>query len=371
MSSGGRKIALLTPCFWPEVWRGAERIVAELGFGLIRNGERPQLITSHPGRLSRSVEDGLSVLRLPRPPQDRLLARGYDAYLTHLPLSYAALRLGRYDIAHAVHANDAVVAGRWGRHVGRPSVLTYMGAPDWPWLTAVRKRTEMLTRALELCDAVVALSEHAARSFERWLGCETRVIYPGADLEAWGPGPRATKPTIICSAAADEPRKNVGLLIEAFKLLRRHHHDAQLVISEPRSLDVLRRRGIDVDAAGVVWENHHDRSVLAAACANAWVAVLPAIGETFGLVMVEAMACGTPIVGYADAAIPEVIDRPEIGCLFHELRPEALATALEDALGLSEQPQTAAACRARAAEFSADRATERYLDLYRELSGRT
>jgi glycosyltransferase involved in cell wall biosynthesis len=85
-------------------------------------------------------------------------------------------------------------------------------------------------------------------------------------------------------------------------------------------------------------------------------------------VMVEAMACGTPVVGYDDAAIPEVIDRPEIGRLFHELRPEALAAALEDTLALSQQPNTVAACRARAEEFSVDRATSSYLELYDELN---
>src|SRR5205823_13049310 len=83
-------IALLSPCFWPEVRRGGERFTRELADGLLARGHDPTLITSHPGLPSRSAEAGLEILRLPRPPQGRLRRRGYDPYLTHVPLSYAA-----------------------------------------------------------------------------------------------------------------------------------------------------------------------------------------------------------------------------------------------------------------------------------------
>jgi len=53
----------MNPCYWPEVRRGAERFVRELANGLIERGHRPRLITSHPGRPSNRVEDGMAVLR--------------------------------------------------------------------------------------------------------------------------------------------------------------------------------------------------------------------------------------------------------------------------------------------------------------------
>ncbi len=57
------RVALLAPAFFPEVRRGGERLVRELADELIARGHRPRLITSHAGRPSRTVEDGLPVFR--------------------------------------------------------------------------------------------------------------------------------------------------------------------------------------------------------------------------------------------------------------------------------------------------------------------
>lgn len=361
------RIALLSPCFWPEVRRGGERFARELADGLLARGHRPRLITSHPGPPRRAVEDGLPILRLPRVPGGPLLERMFEPYLTHVPLTYAALRAGEYDVAHAVYANDALAAARWRRKTGRPAVLSYLGISNRAWL-AERRRGAVLRVALRDCDRVVALSRHAAAAFARVLGYEAPVIEPGVDLGAFRPGPaRALTPTIICSAAADEPRKHVALLVQAHALVRRERPDARLVLSRPRRMEAALRAGVPAHAPGVEWVDLDDRAALARAYGEAWVCALPSVDEAFGLVLAEAMACGTPAVGYDDGAIPEVIDRPEVGVLFDRLEPAVLAAALLDAMELGGHPQTAPACRARAQELSTDRCTERYLDLYREI----
>jgi len=356
------RVALLSPCFWPEVRRGGERFTRELADGLIGRGHSPRLITSHPGRLSIATEDGLPIVRLPRPPQGRLLRRGYEPYLTHVPLSYAALRAARYDVAHAVHPPDAVAAARWSRRTGRPAILSYLGIPDRPGLREKRKRLETTLRALDGCAAVVALSAFAADEFRRTLGYDAPVIHPGVDLQAFTPAPRrASTPTIVCPADPTEARKHVPLLIDALALVRQEVPDAELVLSRPPNPRSLKQ------AAGVRWADLDDRATLARAYGEAWVAALPSQAEAFGLVLVEALACGTPVVGYADGAIPEVIASRSYGRLFDTLQPAALADALLDALTLAGHPETVARCRDRAAEFSTDRTTEAYLALYRDL----
>jgi glycosyltransferase involved in cell wall biosynthesis len=354
------RVALLSPCFWPEVRRGGERFTRELADGLRRRGMAPTLITSHPGWPSRRVEDGLSVLRLPRPPQGPLLRRGYEQYLTHVPLSYGALRLGRFGLAHAMYPTDALAAARWRTRTGRPALLSYLGIPDAAGLAERRWHRELTLRAIEHTDRVVALSRYAAAAFLDSFGYAAPVIAPGVDIDAFRPGgERSSHPTIICSADASEPRKHVGLLIEALALVRAELPEVELWLSAPQRLP---------GAPGVRWLELDDRAALARACGRAWVAALPSESEAFGLVLAEALACGTPVVGYADGATPELIDSGRVGRLFGELTASALAEALLGALELAEDPGTAPACRARGEAFSTDRCVDRYVELYRELA---
>lgn len=357
------RVGVLSPCFWPEVRRGTERFARELSDGLIARGHRPRLITSHPGPPSRTVEDGLPVLRLPRPPDGRLRRRLLEEHLTHVPLSYLALRAGHDDVAHALFPADALAAARWSERTGRPAVLSYMGIPDRRWLGARRGRLRALVEATRRCGATVALSHAAAAEFEHTLGVRARVIPPGVDTRAFAPGgERAEHPAIICAAAIEEPRKRVRLLVEAFELVRRERPGARLILNRPRD------RAAAPAGDGIELADLDDRAALAAAYRSAWVSALPSLGEAFGLVLAEALACGTPVVASRLGGMPEVIgDDDSVGRLFDGDDPEALARALLEALDLAAHPATAAACRARAELFSTERTTDAYVELYREL----
>ena len=359
------RVDLLTPCFWPEVRRGTERFTRELADGLLAAGHRPRLITSHPSRRpTRSTEDGLPIVRVPRPPEGRLVRRRFESHLTHLPLSYAVLRAGDAQIAHAMAPGDAAMASRWSAHTGRPAVFSHMGVPDHADLMLRRKRLEIVLEAVQNCAATVVLSRYARDEMHRWLGHEARVIAPPVNLDRFPLGTERTEePTIVCSAALDEPRKRVALLVEAFALVRREHSAARLLLNRPRDPAVAAA----FDGPGVELTDMDDPATLASLNGRAWAAALPSFGEAFGLVLVEAMATGTPAVGAAHGAFPEIVDRPEVGALFEGDDPAALADALLRAFELAREPATRAACRSRAGEFSTRATTAAYEALYSEL----
>jgi glycosyltransferase involved in cell wall biosynthesis len=361
------EVALLHPCFFPEVRRGSERIIRDLAHDLAALGHRPRILTSHPGRPTTAVEDGVPVVRHWRPPEERLVRRRIHEYVTHLPFSYGSLLLGNDDVAHAFYVTDGAATARWGKRTGKPTVFSYMGLPERPALANRRLRLRLVTASVYENDAVVVLSHAAAAGMEHWLGVRPRVIYPGVNLETFAPGEgRAAQPTILCTAAPDDWRKRVGLLVSAFARVRRERPDARLVAMRPRDPETVARLGLDGEGIEL-FDPLDDPADLAPLYRRAWVTALTSRAEAFGVVMIESLACGTPVVASGDAAAPEVVDRPEVGVLFDQPDEEEVAGALLAGLDLAADPSSAPACRARAFEFSSERTAREHEALYREL----
>lgn len=359
------RVAFLSPCYWPEVRRGGERLVHELSTGLARRGHAARIVTSHPGPPSRAVEDGVEVVRLWRPPDGRLRRRRYEDHLTHVPFSYLTLRAGDDDVVQAMHVTDGLAAARWSRRTGRPAVLAYLGIPDRTGLVARRRRLEITLAAARGAAAITAVSRHAAEAFERWLGLPARAIHPAVDPERFRPcAPRAEAPTVFCAASIEQPAKRVALLVDAFRLVRRERGDARLVLLRPRDA----RLAGTLEATPGIELLDDDPAVLAPAYSAAWATALPSVGEAFGLVLAESLACGTPVVGSRHGGIPEIVDGPEVGRIFGRDTPDAVARALLEVFELSQDAGTADACRRRAGAFSPQRCVEAYEALYAELS---
>ncbi|GAC1316774.1 MAG: glycosyltransferase family 4 protein [Thermoleophilaceae bacterium] len=356
-------VALLNYCYWPEVRRGTERVIHDLAGELHGGAYQPEIITSHPARTSVVREQGVRVVRNWRPPDAPLRLRKLGDHLTHLPLSYRSLHTGDYALAHAFYQSDALAAVAWSRRTGRPAVFSWMGLMVRGWLSSRRLRLETVQRAVYGSDAVVALSRAAQESIWRWMGVEARIIHPGVDTTLFVPGDaRDEPPTIVCAAAADEPVKRVALLAAAFARVRRERADARLILMRPRD------RSLEAALAGPGVEFSDATSdQLVELYQRASVSVLPSFNEAFGLVLTEALACGTPVVATRDGGMAEIVDRPEIGRLFDGDDEDALARAVLDALALAADPATRTHCRERAEDFSSAAAGRLHAELYAEL----
>ena len=359
------RIALLHPTYWPEVMRGTERFLAELGSTLAARGHQVTLLSSHRARGSRVRERGMAVVRRRRVPPLPTLAH-HEYHLENAPNVLFGLTAGRFDVAHAHFPSDAWAAVQARRLGGPPVICTLHGIPTREYLVARRYRLEMLRTVVARAAALAVGSEAAARAARAYLLCDPAVIAPGIRAGEFAVDvPRASEPTLICSASLGDQRKRGGLLLEAFGRLREAVPNARLVLTRGRDPIMS---GPEPDAGpGVSWlEPDHRSEVLARRYAGASATVLPAVEEAFGMVLLESLAAGTPVVAARSGAGPEIVDSDRIGRLFEPDDAADLARAMGEALELAGGGGTVAACRARAGKFSWERVADAYEGLYRE-----
>ncbi len=353
------RLALLHPTYWPEVRRGAERLVHDIAAGMAARGHEVTLLTSSPGRRRVDVEEGVRVVRARRLPGGLLERRGWEYHLAHAPDAFMSLLHGRYDVAHAFFGVDgwaAVTARRLG---GPPVVFTMTGLPDHRMLHWRRPRTTLYRGAARGATVSTALSEAAARAFSEHLSRDPVVVPGGVFTGAFAiDRPRAARPTLICAVSARDRRKRVHVLLEAFGRLRERRADARLLLAGG---DASESFG---SIPGVESRSPTNTRGLAEAYASAWASVMPSVDEAFGLVLIESLAAGTPAVAARSGAGPEVLSSSAVGRLFEPDDPGDLARALDEALELSALPETAEACRAHARAYDWEALLPRYEELY-------
>jgi len=170
-----------------------------------------------------------------------------------------------------------------------------------------------------------------------------------------------------------KPNKNVLGLVEAFSMLG--SRAGQLVIAGRRDRF---RYGVDDFGTALASSPARDRIVatgevtfddIRALYRTASVAVLPSLYEGFGLPVLEAMACGTPVVASDRASIPEVAD--DAALLVDATSRDQLAAAIERVLEDTALRHTLIERgRRRVADFSWARAAEAHVAVYREAAGK-
>ena len=360
------RIALVNPTYWPEVRRGTERLVHDLALALTRAGHEVTVLTSHPARRSTATEDGFRVLRSRRAPSGHLAGRGFEHHLLNGPVQVAHLLGGRYDVVHAFQIADAWAAVHARRVLGGPPVVFSLhGIPTAQSLRSRRYRVPMLRRVIAWASAVTVLSAAAAEPLRRHLGVDPRIL-PGAIFceDFAVETERAEAPTLVCAASLADPRKRGGLLLRAFADLRERRPDARLLLAgggDPFAA------GADPSLSAAAERITVDRSDdLARAYASAWASVLPSVEEAFGLVLVESLAAGTPVVAARSGAGPEVLRGDTPAVLFEPDDEHALERALDEGLALAHRPGVREACRAAARAWDWSAVLPLYEALYEE-----
>ncbi len=207
----------------------------------------------------------------------------------------------------------------------------------------------------------VVVSEAARDTAIKNWGDDYIVMWNGIEIEriASVDALRSARPAVLF-IGRHEPRKGLDVLLDAWLTIDRDA-DLWVVGDGPQSAE-LRARGIpNVEWLGTVTD--HERN---ARLRGAGAFCAPSVhGESFGIVLLEAMAAGTPIVASAIDGYQNVARAEQDALLVPPGDAGALRTALQRVLDDGELgARLVASARARAAEFSMQQLAERYLDLY-------
>lgn len=195
------------------------------------------------------------------------------------------------------------------------------------------------------------------------------IVPEGIDVAAWTaalesmPPRRDPRPTILC-VARQYPRKRVVDLIEAFARLRHRLPDAQLrIVGDGPEHARLRERARSLGVAqAVTFLGGISDEAVKREYAHCDVFCLPSAQEGFGIVFLEAMVAGKPVVSTTAAAIPEVVRHGETGVLVPVGDVRAIAGALLLLLTDAERRAAyGAAARARVSEYDWLRVAEVFL----------
>lgn len=342
------RIALTHAFSWPEVRRGGERYLHELAAALARRGHRVHVLAGATAR-SSEVMEGVRVTRIPRGPSlDRSATERFARRL--LPQLVAR----RFDVVHSLGPRDAVASLRARRlHRGRRTAYTNLGNPVREWWDAQPDRTEH-ERVVREIDVYACLSAFGLRSLLDDYGREGTLLPGGVRMSAFRPAaPRASEPTILYSGALDEPRKGIDVLLAAIALVAEREPRVRLWLSGQGDANALLEAApAEVRSRTVVLPLASPLE-LSERYSAAWVTALPSVGEAFGLVLVESLACGTPIVGCDHSSLPELV-RPGIGALARPKDARSLADACLEAIHLAAEPDVVERCRDAARPYDWD-----------------
>ncbi len=376
------RVAIVSPYSWTYPG-GVNRHVEALAGELAGRGHELRVLapSDPPDRLSRVLHRAAPEVH-PAPeylvPLARTLAFGANGAVSNLCISPEGLATMRRelrafgpDVVHVHEPPAPLISWEACSYAGAPVVGTFHAystkpVPNWIGnLAGARRRFNQL-------HARIAVSEAAAWTGRRWFGGTYEVIPNGVDTQA-APAV-ATAPKPVRSSADElnllfvgraEERKGLPVLLAAFGALVEHVPARLTVIGVERS--ELRPWLADpevearIDARGRVpadqlWRSLHDADVL---CAPSLA------GESFGMILTEAFAAGTPVIASNIAGYADVVTDGVDGVLVPPADPQRLAEELQLAnLQRSRLASMGEAARESAGRYAWPRVAARVESVY-------
>ncbi len=207
----------------------------------------------------------------------------------------------------------------------------------------------LMQTAMEKISARIAVSEAARQTLVKHLGGDAVLIPNGvtcSDFEGAQPLPGYPRqgPTIFFIGRIDEPRKGLEILLSAMPAIIAQHPDIELLVAGPGD-QAEATDGLPDEVAGHVrFLGLVSDADKVAAFASSDLYVAPNTGgESFGIVLLEAMAAGTPVVASDLEAFARVLDDGRAGAMFTSEDAASLARTVNEVL---DDPQRREAMRA-------------------------
>ena len=245
----------------------------------------------------------------------------------------ALMRRERFDVVHLHEPLIPVLPYMVLLNSQAVNVATFHAfRPSNPWYTAFKP---YMTFVLSRLDGRIAVSEPAREFVSQYFEGPYEIIPNGIDAAKYGaevvPFPWAGDgtPRVLFVGRYNEPRKGFTYLLRAMPLVRQQFPNARLVVAgtgrPERYAGLMERHGVEgVDFVGFVPDEEKPRYY-----ASCDVFCAPSVGgESLGIVLLEAMASGKPIVAADIPGYASVLSNGREGLLVAPKSPPALALAL-------------------------------------------
>ncbi len=336
------RIALVTPYSW-TYQGGVNRHIQSLAEEFISRGHYVRVIAPFdpPDRLSKVLHRAPAD-QLEAPdyliPIGRTMGIGSNGSVSNIPMFPSAVTATRRAIAEGgfdvVHLHEPITPlNGWDISTASdtPVVGTFHAYSTSPMPHTLGKFAGA-RRVVNRLSARIAVSEAAAWTGRRWYGGDYTVVPNGVNIEHAPHGPKATSHELrVLFIGRAEERKGLPVLLRAFDALKDTVPARLGIIGTDRS--EVRRMLTDPDleehidfhgrvSSEELWHQLHHADVLAAPSLS---------GESFGMILTEAFAAGTPVIASGIAGYSDVVTDGHDGVLVPPGDPQRLAEELQRA----------------------------------------